>query len=135
MNHLDFNIYQDENGHHKTQILIDGEDLRFILKAENYLELHPLLLSYNLNKQEDYFEMFAFLNREENTKTVLYNCSCNIFQCDLIYVDEIIDQGAVIWNNIKARKGITTTQIYPFKFSKKNYLDCLNSLRTKSDSI
>ena len=136
MNHLDFNVYQDEFGQYNTQILIDGEDLLSILtRKNNYLELDPFFLIYNFEKKGNYFEFFSFLDKEEKQKTVLYNCSCQMFHCDLIYTDEIFTQDSIIWNNTKARKGITKTQIYPFEFSKKNYFDCLSSLRSKIDLV
>ena len=109
-----------------AKIIIDGVDLLTEFGVDKFANLPAIILYQSLTKHPDYMEFYSEIPDEEG-KTIIYSCNCNVIQCASIFIDMVESEMEVIWKNFEHTNG-QQYDIGPFRFKKQNFENCLMEL-------
>lgn len=125
MNHLKINIIPTKH-YWSAQILIDDEDLLSIMGVEkHFTNLSPDELYHSLLRTDYYVDMFANLP-DNDSKTIVYCCTCRMLECDRAILDIVKARDTIIWKNFEVEGVFLSPR--SFEFTKVNYDECLGIL-------
>ena len=128
MNELEVNIY--EKNYKRAQILVDGQDLLWLLGAEKFfIDMTPRDLYESLTKDADFIDYFnGQLEEEDEDKTILFSCNCSELLCGSIFVEMFEKEDSIVWKNFKSAIGVEYDFMENIEFTKVNYEKVLMDL-------
>lgn len=129
MNYLEFKPIQKKH-YTAIQILVDGKDLLEMLRGEKLFKYETAGELHRGITNREYNDSIL----EEDGRSIIFCCNCGMPQCDSISVKIEIAEDSVIWKDFGIDNQEPFYHFGSFKFTRKNYDECVSSLLTLNGS-